>query len=287
MPRIAYVNGAYRPLSEAAVHVEDRGFQFADGIYEVVLCVDGRLWDLEGHLVRWRRSLGELSIEEPMAPSALKMVIRQLLRANRLKNAIVYMQATRGAAPRNHAFPSTPVKPTLVLTARPFMIEKYHDQAARGVKVVTTPDIRWGRVDIKTTGLLPNALAKEFAKHEGAYEAWLLKDGFVTEGSSTNAWIVRDDGTLVTHPLGHSILGGVTRLSIIECARNMQLRVIEEAFTLDDALRAREAFITSASALATPVIAIDGRPIGGGAPGPIAQRLRASYIARMESGELV
>lgn len=282
MPRIAYVNGAFRPLSEAAVHVEDRGFQFADGIYEVVLCVDGRLWDLEGHLVRWRRSLRELSIAEPMSSRAMTAVIWQTLRRNRLKNAIVYLQATRGVAPRNHAFPTHPVMPTLVITARPFSLEKYHEQARRGVKVVTTGDIRWGRVDIKTTGLLPNSLAKEFAKREGAYEAWLLKDGVVTEGASTNAWIIRDDGSLVTHPLGNSILGGVTRLSIIECARSMQLKVIEEAFTREDALRAREAFITSASALATPVVAIDDHLIGDGRPGPIAQRLRAAYIARME-----
>jgi D-alanine transaminase len=281
MPRIAYVNGAYRPLADAAVHVEDRGFQFADGIYEVVLCVDGRLWDLEGHLARWRRSLGELSINEPMSTRAMTLVIRQILRMNRLANAIVYMQATRGAAPRNHAFPAKPVKPTLVITARPFVLDKYHEQAAKGVKVVTTEDIRWGRVDIKTVGLLPNALAKEFARHEGAYEAWLVKDGRITEGSSTNAWIVRQDGALVTHPLGHSILGGVTRLSIIECARNLQIRVVEEAFTKEDALRAREAFITSASALATPVIAIDEVAIGNGKPGPVTQRLRAAYLEMM------
>ena len=222
-----------------------------------------------------------------MSARALALVLQELLRRNRLADvdSLVYLQVTRGAAPRNHAFPTNPTKPTLVITARPFTFDKYHELAERGVKVVTTEDIRWGRVDIKTTGLLPNALAKEFAKQHGAYEAWLLKDGRITEGSSTNAWIIRDDGVLVTHPLGNAILGGVTRLTVIECARNLQMRVIEEAFTKEDALRAREAFITSASALATPVISIDGHPIADGRPGPVALRLRAAYIARMEGHE--
>lgn len=280
MPRIAYVNGAYTPIEDASVHIEDRGYQFADGIYEVVLHVGGRFWDLDGHLKRWARSLAELQIRAPMSEGALRIVIRKLIEKNRLKDCMVYMQATRGVAPRNHPFPAPDTAPALVLTAKPIDLEKLNAKASKGVSVITAPDIRWGRVDIKTVGLLPNCLAKEEAVRAGAAEAWLVRNGKVTEGSSSNAWIVDDKGQLITHPLGEEILGGITRQTAIACAESLQMKVVERAFTVEEALKAREAFITSAMNLVTPVIAIDGRKIGDGAPGPVTTRLRAAYVDR-------
>ena len=284
MPRIAYVNGAYTPIEDASVHIEDRGYQFADGIYEVVLFVAGEFWDLDGHLKRWARSLRELEIKAPMSEGALRIVIRKLIEKNRLKDCMVYMQATRGVAARNHPFPADDVEPALVLTAKPIDLEKLNAKSAKGISVITAPDIRWGRVDIKTVGLLPNCLAKEQAVRAGAAEAWLVKDGKVTEGSSSNAWIVDDKGALITHPLGEAILGGITRQTAIAVAESLQMKVVERAFSVDEALKAREAFITSAMNLVTPVIAIDGRKVGAGKPGPIAARLRAAYIARCGAG---
>ncbi len=284
MPRIAYVNGAYTPLTDAAVSVEDRGYQFADGIYEVVLYVAGRFWDLDGHLKRWARSLAELEIAAPMSESALRIVIAKLIEKNRLKDCAVYLQATRGVASRNHPFPPVGTAPALVMTAKPLDLEKLNAKAAKGVSVITAPDIRWGRVDIKTVGLLPNCLAKEAASRVGAAEAWLVRDGNVTEGSSSNAWIVDETGALITHPLGNEILGGITRQTAIACAESLQIKVIERAFSVDEAQGAREAFITSAMNLVTPVIAIDGRSVAGGKPGPIATRLRAAYMERCAAG---
>lgn len=279
MPRIAYVNGVYAPIEDASVHIEDRGYQFADGIYEVVLFVGGKFWDLDGHLKRWARSLRELEIRAPMSEGALRVVISRLIEKNRLRDCAVYMQATRGVAPRNHPFPPGDIEPALVMTAKPIDLEKLNAKAAKGIAVITRPDIRWGRVDIKTVGLLPNCLAKEAAVRAGAAEAWLTKDGKVTEGSSSNAWIVDEKGQLITHPLGEEILGGITRQTAIACAESLQMKVIERAFSVEEALQAREAFITSAMNLVTPVIAIDGRMIGGGTPGPAAARLRAAYVA--------
>lgn len=284
MPRIAYVNGAYVPLGDASVHIEDRGYQFADGIYEVVLRVGGRFWDLEGHLKRWARSLSELEIRAPISEAALRIVIAKLVEKNRLGDCMIYMQATRGVASRNHPFPAADTAPALVLTAKPIDLEKLNARASKGVAVITRPDIRWGRVDIKTVGLLPNCLAKEAAVRENAVEAWLVKDGKVTEGSSSNAWIVDDKGQLITHPLGHEILGGITRQTAIACAESLQMKVVERAFTVDEALKAREAFITSAMNLVTPVIAIDGKKVGEGAPGPVATRLRARYVQHNAEG---
>ncbi len=284
MPRIAYVNGVYSPLEEASVHIEDRGYQFADGIYEVVLRVGGRFWDLEGHLKRWARSLAELEIRSPISEAALKIVIAKLVERNRLGDCMIYMQATRGVASRNHPFPSADTTPALVLTAKPIDLEKLNAKASKGVAVITRPDIRWGRVDIKTVGLLPNCLAKEAAVRENAVEAWLVKDGRVTEGSSSNAWIVDDKGQLITHPLGNEILGGITRQSAISCAESLQMKVVERGFTVDEAMKAREAFITSAMNLVTPVIAIDGKRIADGVPGPVATRLRARYVQHNSEG---
>lgn len=277
MARIAYVNGAYVPLADAEVNIEDRGYQLADGIYEVVLFIDGRFWDLDGHLARWSRSLSELSMTPPMSEQALRVVMKKLIVKNRLKDCYIYMQATRGVAPRNHAFPAPGTRPSIVMTAKSVDLAKLDASAAKGTSAITTPDIRWGRVDIKTVGLLPNALAKEKAKQAGALEAWLVRDGKVTEGSSSNAWIVDATGTLLTHPKGNEILGGITRETTIKVAEGFQIKVVERAFSIDEAYKAKEAFITSAMNLVTPITSIDGHKIGDGQPGPVAMRLRRGY----------
>lgn len=280
MPRMAYVNGRYVRQADAAVHIEDRGYQFADGVYEVCLVIDGAYWDEDGHLGRLDRSLKELEITPPMSRTALKTVLANVVRRNRLKNALVYIQVTRGVAPRNHAFPAPPVPPSLVITAKSFDLDKCEAQAETGVAVVTAPDNRWGRVDIKTIGLLPNALAKEAARREGASEAWLVRDGKITEGAASNAWIVTKTGEVVTHPLGNEILGGVTRQTVLECAEELQIKVSERPFSLKEVAEAAELFLTSASNLVMPIVRIDGREVGKGAPGPIARRLREAYLRR-------
>jgi len=280
MPRIAYVNGRYAQHAEAGVHVEDRGYQFADGVYEVCLVVNGVFWDEDGHLARLDRSLAALSIGKPMTKRALRLVMGALLRKNRLKNALVYLQVTRGVAPRNHPFPEKPPEPSLVMTAKRFDLAKAEKQARSGISVITAPDIRWGRVDIKSVSLLPNVLAKETARQAGAQEAWLVKDGKITEGASSNAWIVTSDGDIVTHPLCHEILGGITRQGVMECAAALQMKVIERPFTAEEASSAAEAFLTSATTLVTPIVRIDGKAVGDGKPGNVAKRLREAYIER-------
>lgn len=284
MSRIAYVNGAYVPLRDAAVRIEDRGYQFADGIYEVALFVGGKFWDLDGHLARWDRSLKALEIPEPMGERALRLVISRLVSVNRLGDCYVYMQASRGVAPRNHPFPVEGTPPSLVITVKPLNLAKLNLNAQKGIAVKTQPDIRWGRVDIKSTGLLPNILAKEAAKKAGAGEAWLVRNGVVTEGGSSNAWIIDNRGVLITHPLGNEILGGITRQTVIRCAELLQLQVEERAFSLEEVKTAKEAFITSAMNLVTPVIAIDGAKVGDGKPGPVALRLRDAYVAYCADG---
>ncbi len=283
MAGIAYVNGAYLRSSNAQVHIEDRGYQFADGIYEVCLVIDGRYWDAEGHLDRMDRSLKELGIRQPMSRASLRTVMAELLTRNRLKDALVYMQVTRGVAPRNHPFPAAGVTPALVMTARRFNLDDNDARAKKGVKIITQPDIRWARVDIKSISLLPNVLAKQAAVEANAVESWLIKDGKVTEGSSSNAWIVDDTGAIITHPKGREILGGITRETAIACARDLQIRVEERPFTLAEAAQAKEVFITAATVLVMPVIAIDGQKVGDGAPGPIAAQLREAYKERARS----
>lgn len=283
MTGTAYVNGRYVPMEEASVNIEDRGYQFADGIYEVCLYIGGGYWDLDGHLTRMERSLREMRMGAPMSRAALQVVMNEIVRRNRLTEALVYIQATRGVASRNHAFPPASTPLSLVITARRFDIDDSDAIAEKGVAVITQPDIRWGRVDIKTVSLLPNVLAKQAAKEAGAGEAWLVRDGKVTEGSSTNAWIVDQDGSLITHPKGFEILGGITRETAIACAEELQIKVCERAFTVDEAKLAAEAFITSATNLVTPVIAIDGAPIGAGKPGPVALQLREAYKLRAKT----
>jgi len=278
MARIAYIDGRYMPITAPAVCLEDRGYQFSDGVYEVCLAIDGAFWDEEGHLARMRRSLDHLHIDFTMSDASLRAIMVELLRRNRLRDALVYLQITRGVAPRNHPFPSTPVRPVLTMTARPFGLDASDGLAENGVSVITQPDIRWGRADIKSISLLPNTLAKQAAREAGAFEAWLIRDGVVTEGASTNAWIVLPDGTLRTHPATHAILGGITRAQTMQVASELGYRVIEEAFTLDDATeQASEAFVSSATSLVMPVTRIDGRPVGNGAPGLVAKALRAGY----------
>ena len=277
MSGICYIDGCYAPASEPLVLVEDRGYQFADGIYEVCLIVDGRCWDFDGHYTRMERSLRELSIDNPISKSALLVVMRELLLRNRLRDGLIYLQISRGVAPRNHPFPADAPAPTLVMTARRFDLAKSDALAANGARVVTTPDIRWSRVDIKSISLLPNILAKQLAAEHSAQEAWLFNEGGVTEGSSSNAWIVDADNALVTHPLGHEILGGITRQSVLACARELGLTVKERQFTVEEAKKAKEAFLTSATNLVTPIVEIDGDAVGNGNPGDIATRLRAAY----------
>ena len=288
MSRIAYVNGRYVPHREAGVHVEDRGYQFADGVYEVCEVRGGRLIDERRHIARLDRSLGELRIRRPMTPAALGAVMREVVQRNRVIDGIVYLQVTRGVAPREHAFPPTEVAPSLVMTAHAIGRAPREKRAEEGVAVITVPDNRWQRVDIKTVALLPNVLAKQTAREAGAFEAWFVdQNGFVTEGSSTNAWIVTADGALVTRSADQGILRGVARSVLIDLTTRKRLRVEERSFTVGEAHQAREAFITSATAIVTPVVRIDGRAIGDGRPGPIAGRLRRDFHGQAEHAPIL
>jgi D-alanine transaminase len=278
MGRIAYVNGRYVPHGEAVVHIEDRGFQFADGVYEYFAVFGGKLADAAGHLERLWRSLAEIRIGAPMSEAALLVVMRETVRRNRIRDGSVYVQITRGTAPRDHAFPAPGTPPSVVVTAKIIDYMAEQAKADRGVGVVTRPDNRWGRCDIKTVGLLPNALAKQAARESGAYEAWFVDDlGFVTEGASTNAWIVDADGALRTRDTNANILRGITRKTLIGLAEEMGLTISLQPFTVDEACAAKEAFVTAASTLVLPVVSIDGRKVGDGRPGPVGQRLRALY----------
>ncbi len=283
MSRIAYVNGRYIPHADAAVHVEDRGYQFADGVYEVCEVIGGRLIDEQRHLARLARSLGEIRIPTPMTQAALGTVMREVVRRNRVVDGLVYLQVTRGVAPRDHAFPVGPIPPSVVMTARALNPAPRRKRAETGVAVITVPDNRWERVDIKTVGLLPNVLAKQAAKDAGAHEAWFVdEDGFVTEGSSTNAWIVTDEGVLVTRQADRGILRGIMRTVVMSLTGGDRPRVEERGFTVAEALAAREAFITSATANITPVVSIDGEAIGDGRPGPVTRQLQAALGGGIE-----
>ena len=278
MSRIAYVNGRYLPFPDAKVHVEDRGYQFGDGVYEVCEVREGRLIDERRHLARLQRSLDELRIRAPMSPKALGIVLREVIARNRIRCGIVYFQVTRGVARRDHAFPAPEVAPSLVVTARPLSGTRNEALAASGIAVVSVPDNRWDRVDIKTIGLLPNVLARQTAIDRGARDAWFVdKTGAVTEGASANAWIVTQAGIVVTHPADHGILRGITRTVLFDVIKGQGLTVEERAFTLQEAYAAREAFVTAASQIVLPVVRIDGRAIGGGRPGPVATALRREF----------
>jgi D-alanine transaminase len=278
MSRTAYVNGRYLPMRRAMVHVEDRGYQFGDGVYEVCEVREGRLIDERRHLARLQRSLDELRIRAPMSPKALGIVLREVIARNRIGYGIVYFQVTRGVARRDHAFPSPEVEPSLVVTARPLSSTRNETSAANGIAVVSAPDNRWDRVDIKSIGLLPNVLARQAAIDRGARDAWFVDEtGAVTEGASANAWIVTQTGVVVTHPADHDILRGITRTVLFDVIREQRLTVEERAFTLQEAYAAREAFMTAASQIVLPVVRIDGRAIGDGRPGPVATALRREF----------
>ncbi|HWM82777.1 MAG TPA: D-amino-acid transaminase [Pseudolabrys sp.] len=285
MSRIAYVNGRYCPHREAVVHIEDRGYQFADGVYEVCEVAGGRLIDAPRHLARLQRSLGELRIAAPVSFAALPVIMGETVRRNRVVDGIVYVQITRGVARRDFPFPAPQVRPTLVVTARRSEPAKIEALAAAGIAVVTVPDIRWGRVDIKSVALLPNVLAKQAAREQGAREAWLVDaGGKVTEGASSNAWIVSAEGRLVTRALDHHILRGITRTTLLDVARAHGLAVEERAFTPQEAYAAREAFVTSASQTVMSVVQIDGHRIGDGTPGPLARALRRDFHQTAHAG---
>jgi D-alanine transaminase len=279
MPRIAYVNGRYVAHADAAVHIEDRGYQFGDGVYEVCEISRGFIIDMTRHLDRLNRSVSELAIEWPMARAALVVVMREVIRRNRVENGLVYLQVTRGVASRDHFFPSPDIRSSLVVTARKIDPASYVRKAETGLKVITVPENRWDRVDIKSVGLLPNVLAKQQAKEAGAYEAWFVdKQGMVTEGASTNAWIVTKDGTLVTRPAEHGILRGITRTTLVDVAAKLGLKIEERGFTVAEAKAAREVFISSATTLAMPIVAIDGDPVANGHPGSTTLSLRQAFF---------
>ncbi len=283
MSRIAYVNGRYLRHDDAQVHVEDRGYQFSDGVYEVAAVCRGRVIDEEPHLDRLECSLAELRMDLPLPRSALRLVTREVLRRNRVRDGMVYLQVTRGAAARDHPFPEEAIG-AVVLTARPV---RWPEAAADdgGVAVVSMPDGRWGRCDVKSVSLLPNVLAKQAAREQGAYEAWFVDaEGRVTEGSSTNAWIVDDAGRVVTRDLESNILGGITRQRVIGLAREAGLEVAERAFTLAEAQAAPEAFLTSTTSFVRGIVSIDGHTVGSGAPGPATVRLRELYLDYCRNG---
>lgn len=286
MARYAYVNGRYVDHREASVHIEDRGYQLADGVYEVVGVRDGRLIDEAPHIDRLDRSLRELRIDWPVSRPALSFIMRELMRRNRLRDGLIYMQVTRGVARRDHAFPTVPVKPALVLTTK--NSKRAEADPGAGIAVKSQPDIRWERCDIKTVALLPNVLAKQAARESGAYEAWLIDaDGSVTEGASTNAWIVTKDGELVTRQTDNGILAGITRHTLKSLCNALQLKFVERPFSLAEAKKAQEAFITSATSFVTPVVKIDGDTVGDGKVGPMARRLREEYVRFAAAGEAI
>lgn len=279
MSRIAFVNGRYLPHGSAYVHVEDRGYQFADSVYEVCEIASGHIIDRDGHLDRLDRSLRELAIDWPMERGALLMVISEVARRNRVQHGLVYIQVSRGVARRDHPFPPVGTPPALVVTAKSVDPVVAARKAANGVGVVTLPDNRWDRVDIKTTGLLPNVLARQQARDNGAAEAWFVDaDGMITEGAATNAWIVTADGQLVTRPAEFGILRGITRQTTLKTAQSLGLQIVERPFSVDEALFAREAFMTSATSQVMPVVSIDGHPVANGHPGQIAGALRAAFL---------
>ncbi|MEE8548349.1 MAG: D-amino-acid transaminase [Alphaproteobacteria bacterium] len=280
MSRVAYVNGLYLPHRRAAVHVEDRGYQFADGVYEVIAVKNGRFVDDTPHLERLDRSLRELEIAPPMSRAALRVVMAEMLRRNRIRDGILYIQMTRGVAARDHPFPADS-DASVVMTAR---IEPPQDPrlGENGVDVISIPDIRWKRCDIKSVSLLPNILGKQAAHRAGAFEAWQInEEGFVTEGTSTNAWIVDAEGRLCTPPIDEQILSGITRRRILKLAEREGIDFSVRYFTLKEAQSAREAFITSATTLVLPVTTIDDAVIGNGKPGTFTCKLREHYLAFM------
>lgn len=278
MSRTVYVNGEYLPEERARVSVFDRGFLFADGVYEVTSVLDGRLVDFDGHVGRLERSLDELDMPMPLARDELLAIHRRLAEANGIDEGMIYLQITRGAAEeRDFVYPDPATVPqTVVVFAQKKRLSDA-PAAERGLKVISIPDMRWERCDIKTVQLLYPSMGKMMARAAGADDAWMVEDGLVTEGTSNNAYIVTG-GRIVTRHLGPEILHGITRAAVLRLAREVQMEVEERAFALDEALDADEAFITSASTFVMPVVEIDGSPVGGGKPGEVSRRLREIYL---------
>lgn len=282
MSRIVYVNGSYVPEEEAKVSVFDRAFLFGDAVYEVTAVLDRRLVDFEPHLARLDRSLKEIALAPPLSHADLRALHDELIKRNDVEEGIVYLEISRGAADRDFAYPET-TKPTVVAftQSRPLIANPY---AETGVKVVTIPDLRWRRRDIKSTAMLAQAMGKQEAKLKGAYEAWMVENGFVTEGTSSTAFIFDAEGVIRTQPLGHHILPGVTRRAVLRLAALEGISLQERPFSVAEAFAAREAFMTAASAFVLPVVEIDGIGIGDGRPGPIARKFRALYIEEARKG---
>jgi D-alanine transaminase len=279
MTRTVYVNGDYLPETEAKVSIFDRGFLFADGVYEVTSVLDGKLVDFAGHAKRLQRSLDELQMANPVTEAELLEIHRELVRLNEIDEGLIYLQITRGAADRDFAFPKE-ATPTIVLFTQAKSGLADSPVAKTGLKVISIEDQRWGRRDIKTVQLLYPSMGKMMAKAAGADDAWMVEDGHVTEGTSNNAYIVKGN-TIVTRHLGNEILHGITRAAVLRFAREAQMSVEERPFTVEEAMAADEAFITSASAFVMPVVEMDGQAIGSGTPGPVAARLREIYLDEM------
>jgi D-alanine transaminase len=276
MSRIVYVNGAYVPEEQAKISVFDRGFLFADGVYEVSSVLHGRLVDNAGHLTRLRRSLQELDMATPASDTDIESIQKTLIEENGIDQGLVYLQITRGAADRDFAYPEG-AEPSLVMfTQKKSLIDS--PQARNGIAVIAVDDIRWRRRDIKTIGLLAQCMAKMQARRTGADDAWLVEDGFVTEGSSSNAFIINADDTLVTRQLGNEILAGITRKAVLKLAEEQQIQIDQRPFSIDEASDAKEAFVTSATTFVMPVISINGKPVADGRPGRLTRRLRELYI---------
>ena len=279
MSRIAYVNGRYLPHGAAAVHVEDRGYQFADGVYEVCEVRQGFIVDMTRHLDRLARSLSELQMGWPLSRDSFKMVLREVVRRNRVRNGLVYLQVTRGVARRDHVFPSATTMPSLVVTAKKTDPRVVRAKVEKGISVITVPENRWDRVDIKTVGLLPNVLARQKAKAQGAQEAIFVDvDGTIKEGAATNVWIVSEDGVLMTRPADHGILRGITRATVMDVAAKLDLKVEERAFTVEEAKRAREMFLTAATSVVIPIVSLDGTTIANGHPGTMSAEMRDAFF---------
>jgi D-alanine transaminase len=278
MSRTVYVNGDYVPEEDAKISVFDRGFLFADGVYEVTSVLGGKLIDFAGHQVRLQRSLNELAMRSPVTMDALLDIHREMVRLNEIDDGLVYLQVTRGSGgDRDFVFPSDDTMPSLVLftQSKPGIIDSAASKT--GIKIISIPDIRWGRRDIKTVQLLYPSMGKMMAKAAGVDDAWMVEDGFVTEGTSNNAYIVKGS-KIITRHLGNEILAGITRAAVLRCAKEAQMEVEERSFTLDEAKQADEAFVTSATTFVMPVVEIDGEPLGDGTPGQVARRLREIYL---------
>ncbi|MGJ3261021.1 MAG: D-amino-acid transaminase [Rhodospirillales bacterium] len=282
MSRIVYVNGEYLPEEDAKISVFDRGFLFADGVYEVSAVIGGKLVDNDAHLARLARSMSELKLTPPASGEEITAIMQEMVERNDIDEGLVYLQVTRGAADRDFAFPKDATPSLIMFTQKkPLSVNPTAD---KGISVITVPDIRWKRRDIKTVGLLPASMAKQAALDAGANDAWFVEDGFVNEGSSNNAFIVTHDGKIVTRHLGSEILHGITRKAVMELARREKLEIDERPFTPEEAYEAREAFSTSASAFVMPVIKIDDHTLGNGVPGPVTEKLRKLYIELAKAG---